>query len=178
MPRTHEYAFIALLVIIALLNIHDSYNDYNKCQQGGYSLLNFMPEALVILLSTLGIAFLLRVIRRRMQETDSLRQQLKTTRKELGEMHNKMRQAIRETRRDASHQYSEAIQEQLEVWEFTPSEKEIALLLLKGLSFEEIANIRAAKEKTVRQQASAIYRKSSLTGRHEFAAWFFEDFLH
>jgi DNA-binding CsgD family transcriptional regulator len=178
MPRTHEYAFIALLAIITLLNIHDSYDDYNKCQQGGYSLWNFVPEVLVILLSALGIAFLLRVIRRRMQEVDMLRQQLKTTRKDLSDLNKKMNQFIRDARSDASHEYSEAIQVQLTAWEFTPSEKEIALLLLKGLSFEEIANIRAAKEKTVRQQATAIYRKSSLTGRHEFAAWFFEDFLH
>jgi len=53
----------------------------------------------------------------------------------------------------------------------------VALLLLKGLSFEEIASVRDTKEKTVRQQASSIYRKSGLNGRHEFAAWFFEDFL-
>ncbi len=178
MPRTHEYAFIALLAIIALLNIHDSYNDYNKCQLGSYNLWNFIPEMLVILLATLGIAFLLRMIRRRMQEVDILRQQLKTTRKDLGDLNKKMNQFIRDARTEASHEYSEAIQVQLTLWDFTPSEKEIALLLLKGLSFEEIARVRAAKEKTVRQQASAIYRKSSLTGRHEFAAWFFEDFLH
>ena len=49
--------------------------------------------------------------------------------------------------------------------------------LLKGLSFDEIATVRDTKEKTVRQQATAIYRKSGLNGRHEFAAWFFEDFL-
>jgi len=52
-----------------------------------------------------------------------------------------------------------------------------AMLLLKGLSFEEIASVRDTKEKTVRQHATAIYRKSGLNGRHEFSAWFFEDFL-
>ncbi|MGB0849457.1 MAG: helix-turn-helix transcriptional regulator, partial [Thiolinea sp.] len=62
-------------------------------------------------------------------------------------------------------------------WVLTPSETEVAMLLLKGLSFEEIAGVRDTKEKTVRQQATAIYRKSGLNGRHEFAAWFFEDFL-
>ena len=77
----------------------------------------------------------------------------------------------------ASRQYGEVIQEQLSAWDLTQSEKDVALLLLKGLSFEEIATVRDTKEKTVRQQATAIYRKSGLTGRHEFAAWFFEDFL-
>ena len=51
------------------------------------------------------------------------------------------------------------------------------MLLLKGLSFREIAAVRQTREKTVRQQASAIYGKSGLEGRHEFAAWFLEDFL-
>ena len=76
-----------------------------------------------------------------------------------------------------SKQYREVINHQLIDWELTPSEKEVAMLLLKGLSFEEIAGVRETKEKTVRQQATAIYRKSGLNGRHEFAAWFFEDFL-
>lgn len=49
-------------------------------------------------------------------------------------------------------------------------------MLLKGLSFKEIAVVRDTVEKTVRQQASALYRKSGLSGRHELAAWFIEDF--
>ena len=31
--------------------------------------------------------------------------------------------------------------------------------------------------KTVRQQASSVYRKAGVTGRNELAAWFFEDML-
>ena len=66
---------------------------------------------------------------------------------------------------------------QFDLWGFSKSEQEIALLLLKGLSFKEIASIRNRQEKTVRQQASAIYRKSGVMGRYEFSAWFFEDML-
>ncbi len=170
MPRTNELFFISLLVVITALNIHDIYNDYYEYLEGKYSLLSLMLEAFAILASTLGIAYLIRIIRVRALETDTLRHQLKKTRSDLSEMNDKIRQA--------SRQYSDVIHEQLGKWDFTPSEKEIAMLLLKGLSFEEIAGIREAKEKTVRQQATAIYRKSSLNGRHEFAAWFFEDFLH
>jgi len=32
-------------------------------------------------------------------------------------------------------------------------------------------------EKTVRQQASAIYSKAGLSGRHAFSAWFIEELL-
>ena len=50
-------------------------------------------------------------------------------------------------------------------------------MLLKGLSLKEIASLRDTREKTVRQQASTIYGKSGLEGRHALAAWFLEDFL-
>lgn len=67
------------------------------------------------------------------------------------------------------------LSEQFTRWQLTPSESEIALLLLKGLSFDEIANIRQTKQKTVRQQATSIYKKAHVNGRHEFSAWFIED---
>ena len=49
--------------------------------------------------------------------------------------------------------------------------------MLKGLSFREIAELRETREKTVRQQASSVYRKAGVAGRNELAAWFFEDML-
>lgn len=67
--------------------------------------------------------------------------------------------------------------QQFKRWQFTPSESEIALLLLKGLSFDEIATVRQTKQKTVRQQATSIYRKANVNGRHAFAAWFIEDLI-
>ncbi len=51
------------------------------------------------------------------------------------------------------------------------------MLLLKGLSFKEIAAIRSTREKTVRQQASQLYAKAGVNRRYAFSAWFFEDFL-
>lgn len=51
------------------------------------------------------------------------------------------------------------------------------MLLLKGLSFKEIASVRDTMEKTVRQQASTIYEKANVSGRHVFSAWFMEDLL-
>ena len=62
-------------------------------------------------------------------------------------------------------------------WKLTPSQKEIGMLLLKGLNFQEIANVRNTSERTVRQQATEIYKKTKLKGRHEFAAFFLEDLL-
>jgi DNA-binding CsgD family transcriptional regulator len=75
------------------------------------------------------------------------------------------------------HGLSQAIDQQLDAWGLTPAEKEVAFLLLKGLSFKEIAAVRSASERTVRQQALAVYAKSGLAGRAELAAFFLEDLL-
>lgn len=72
---------------------------------------------------------------------------------------------------------SRAIEQQLDAWHLTASEKEVAFLLLKGLSFKEIAPVRGTSERTVRQQALAVYAKSGLAGRAELAAFFLEDLL-
>ena len=69
------------------------------------------------------------------------------------------------------------IREQFSIWSLTPSENEVALLLIKGLSMKEIAVARNVKEKTVRSQATSIYAKSGCTGRHELAAHFIEDLM-
>lgn len=72
---------------------------------------------------------------------------------------------------------SRSIDQQLTGWNLTESEKEIAFLLIKGLSLKEIAAIRNTSEKTVRAQAISVYSKSGLTGRAELAAFFLEDLL-
>ncbi len=70
-----------------------------------------------------------------------------------------------------------AIDRQLERWSLSAAEREVALLLLKGLSHQEIAAVRGTSERTVRQQALALYRKAGLSGRAELAAFFLEDLL-
>lgn len=72
---------------------------------------------------------------------------------------------------------SAAIDAQLERWGLTPAEKDIALLLLKGLSHKEIAELRATSEATVRQQSRALYKKADLGGRADLSAFFLEDLL-
>ncbi|MEQ8459496.1 MAG: LuxR C-terminal-related transcriptional regulator [Sandaracinaceae bacterium] len=70
-----------------------------------------------------------------------------------------------------------AIDAQFERWALTPAEREVGLLLLKGLSLKEVAGARGTSERTARDQARAIYRKAGLSGRTELAAFFLEDLL-
>ncbi|MEE4279158.1 MAG: hypothetical protein V2I82_11885 [Halieaceae bacterium] len=77
----------------------------------------------------------------------------------------------------ARRELAEAIREQFVLWQLTPSEQEVGHLLLKGFSLREIAHLRGTAEKTIRQQASSLYHKAGVSGRHSFAAWFLEDLL-
>ena len=69
------------------------------------------------------------------------------------------------------------MRDQVAQWGLSPSESELALLLIKGLSMKEIAEARQVKEKTIRQQATSVYAKSGYAGRHELAAHFIEDLM-
>jgi len=163
--RWNEVFFIVLLTVTAVMNITDFIGDY----QDGSSIWHLAQEAFVVIASIGGIGYLLWVMIQRRHELERIKQKLNQANRSLSESNEKLR--------DASRQYREVIDQQLKGWGLTPTEKEVAMLLLKGLSFEEAAGVRNCREKTIRQHATAIYRKSGLSGRHELAAWFFEDFL-
>jgi DNA-binding NarL/FixJ family response regulator len=71
----------------------------------------------------------------------------------------------------------QAIEGQFSRWNLTEAEREVALLMLKGLSHKEIATVRAVSERTVREQSRSVYSKSGLTGRAGLSAFFLEDLL-
>jgi DNA-binding NarL/FixJ family response regulator len=77
----------------------------------------------------------------------------------------------------STRDFLKSMQMQFEAWRLTPAEKDVALLLVKGLSLEEIAGVRESGAKTVRQHAANVYAKAKLDGRHQLAAYFFEDLL-
>jgi DNA-binding CsgD family transcriptional regulator len=166
MFRPRDIFLIALLFVVAVLHTYGFSLDLHKADRNA---LHLGIDALVVLISFAGVGYLMWENYRKQQEITQLNTQLHHSHSRISDLHKKLQQA--------SQGYVEVIHEQLEAWDLSPTEKEVALLLLKGLSFDEIAAIRNTKEKTVRQQAISVYRKSGLSGRHEFAAWFFEDFL-
>ena len=72
---------------------------------------------------------------------------------------------------------SQQIDLQLNEWNLTKAEKDITLLILKGLSNKEIGEVRNTSERTVRQQITSIFQKSNLKSRLELSAFFLEDLL-
>jgi DNA-binding CsgD family transcriptional regulator len=99
----------------------------------------------------------------------------------------RLRRALADARQDAGRWQAEnrdlvqglgvAIARQFSAWGLTDAESDVGLLLLKGLSLQEIADLRETSERTVREQARAVYRKSSLAGRNALSAYFLEDLL-
>lgn len=69
------------------------------------------------------------------------------------------------------------IQREFNSWGLTDAERSVAQLMLKGLRFKDIAGARNTSDRTVRQQAQAIYRKAGLDGRTDLAAYFLDSVL-
>lgn len=70
-----------------------------------------------------------------------------------------------------------AIDAQFTSWHLTPTEREVALMLLKGYGHKEIAALTRRSERTVRQHAGVVYEKAGIAGRAELAAFFLNDLM-
>lgn len=87
------------------------------------------------------------------------------------------RDAWRESAEQALVGLGVAIDRKFDEWELTPTEREVALYLLKGYTHKGIARITHRSHQTVRQHAAAVYRKAELSGRAELAAFFLEGLM-
>lgn len=135
----------------------------------GAGAAHMIKEAVIVTISIMAIAWLLAGLRRQRLEIRALRQELDAASRPQLPPESYVLEARQKLGAVITRQFCE--------WQLTDSEMEIGRLLLKGLSLKEIALLRNTQEKTVRQQASSIYRKSGVGGRHAFSAWFIEDIL-
>jgi DNA-binding CsgD family transcriptional regulator len=136
---------------------------------GWQGILMELAEPALIVLTAVGVVHLLRRVEEQHEEQLDLIRDLEVARAEGAQWRTDMRELLRGL--------GDAIDAQFDRWSLTPAEREIALLLLKGLSHKEIAAVRSASERTVRQQAQAIYAKANLSGRAALSAFFLEDLL-
>lgn len=77
----------------------------------------------------------------------------------------------------ASGAFMELLEERFDDWALTPSERDVALFAIKGLSTQEIATLRNTSEGTVKAQTNAIYRKANVSGRPQLLSLFIEDLM-
>jgi DNA-binding CsgD family transcriptional regulator len=169
MPKIRKLVLAIMLLAVAILSSSDIISELDDFFSGNVSFLHVLTEGLVLLLSLMIVLQLLWEYKQQYVEQKNLQQQLLETKQQLEVSHILLREGKKHFRKVIDWQFRK--------WSLTKSEQIIALLLLKGLSFKEIAILRHTQEKTVRHHASAIYSKSGLGGRHALAAWFFEDLL-
>ena len=74
----------------------------------------------------------------------------------------------------ATRGFAEAVDQEFLRWGLTVAEREVALLLLKGVSLKDISGARGTAERTARQQAASVYAKAGVTGRSELASYFLD----
>jgi DNA-binding CsgD family transcriptional regulator len=134
------------------------------------SLEDVLVDVLALLLTigaAVGVALLTQRMHRQHEERIGLMRDLELARAEGNGWRSKVRSHLAGLKAGMDSQF--------EAWGMTAAEREVGLLILKGLSHKEIASLRATTEATVRQQAQAIYRKASLPGKTAFSAYFLED---
>lgn len=164
--RLSLFLFISLFVI-ALVDIVLDWKT-----MGGWNA-HIIVELLFGLISLLVFFGLIVFYLREKHRFDDKQRVLKET---LQKAHDDLSESKQQNRK-LMGEFGKLLEEQFEQWKLTKSEKEVALLLIKGLSLDEIAGVRETKERTVRQQASSLYKKAGLSGRHELVGYFFEDLL-
>ncbi len=156
-------AFSAVVFVLIAMDVLGDYRD-------GIAWAHLLIEVLILLFSLAGIVYFGRLYYLSAQSRIHLLQQ------DLA-VANQQAQQWREANRQLIAGLAVQIQKQFDSWQLTRAEAEVGMLMLKGLSHQEIADVRNSSERTIRDQARAIYRKSGMAGRSELSAFFLEDLL-
>jgi len=90
---------------------------------------------------------------------------------------NKRMEELAQRIHAASGEFQDYLNDQFAEWRLTPTEQNIAILVIKGFSNQEIAQLRGTTESTVKSQISAIFRKSGVTNRQQLVTWVVEDLI-
>lgn len=165
MNQRERIVIASILAVVAVLVGFDIFTDSRQ----GVALWHLLVEGTIATVALAGVFYLMR-------GTVTLRHRLE---REIESFAAFKKEA--ESWRSESRKYvdglSLAIDQQLTKWNLSAAEKEVAFLLLKGLSLKEIADVRNTSEKTARAQSLAIYSKAGISGRSELSAFFLEDLL-
>ena len=133
---------IAVQVICAAVFLIDVLTDINELSVLSWQLL---PEALASIGLFVGIAFEVVFLMHLLRRKASLERSVGM----------------------ASAALQSVIEGHFDDWKLTPSERDVAALMVKGLSISEIAEVRGSAEGTVKAHLNAIYRKANARNRAE-----------
>ena len=135
-------ALIGVQTVCALVFLWDVVHDL---QEPLADLWHLVPEAMASLALFIGIGFEVVYLLHLLQRKASLERSVGM----------------------ASAQLQDVIQSHFDSWKLTASERDVAALMIKGLSIAEIASVRGSADGTVKAHLNAIYRKSNARNRAE-----------
>ena len=78
----------------------------------------------------------------------------------------------------ASGAFMETMEEFFDEWALSPSERDVALFAVRGLSNAEIANLRGKSEATIKTQINAVYRKADVSSRTQLLSLFVDTLIN
>jgi DNA-binding CsgD family transcriptional regulator len=158
------WMLVLFLLIFGLIG-GDLVSDYGA----GTSLWHLLAEFAVLVVAGIGIVFLWRRLRVVRESVRSLERDVEAATLEAARWRSEARELLAGL--------ASAIDGQFTRWRLTAAEREVALLLLQGLGHKQIGARRDTSERTVREQARAVYQKAGLQGRSELAGFFLGDLL-
>jgi DNA-binding CsgD family transcriptional regulator len=141
MPR-FIIALIAAQVVCALVFLGDVLTDISDSP---FEIWQFVPEGLASLALLVGIGFEVFYLVHLLRRKASLERSIGL----------------------ASSELQTIIDSHFDDWNLTASERDVAGLMVKGLSIAEIASVRGTAEGTIKAHLNAIYRKSNARNRAE-----------
>jgi DNA-binding NarL/FixJ family response regulator len=154
-----------VLLLFSVFFMTDIIHDLHQ----GVAFSHVFHEFILFLIALSALIWQIRLLILKNRHISELHGELLETKNSYREWKEKTQSKAKELR--------DLIDQQFGLWQLSQSEKDVAILLIKGLSMKEIADIRQTQEKTVRTQATTIYKKSGLSGRQELSAFFLEDIL-
>lgn len=133
---------IAAQLVCAAVFMMDVVNDFSSTYVLDWNLL---PEGLASLALFIGIGVEVVYLRHLLKRKASLERSVSM----------------------ASSALQNVIESHFDEWKLTASERDVAALMVKGLSISEIAKVRGSAEGTVKAHLNAIYRKANARNRAE-----------
>lgn len=133
---------IAAQIVCAVVFLLDALADLSRMSVMDWHLV---PEALASLALFAGIAFQFLYLKQLLQRKASLERSVGM----------------------ASSALQTIIESHFDEWKLTASERDVAALMVKGLSISEIAKVRGSADGTVKAHLNAIYRKANARNRAE-----------
>ena len=154
-PRVQLIVVLIVQFFCLVFLITDVANDLSGLEGQDNIAENHFFELIVIIALVLSIIVIARELRRLMDRNQRVEEQLKI----------------------ASGAFHELLNQSFDQWDLTGSEKDVALLAIKGLGIQEISTIRVTKQGTVKAQLNAIYRKAGVNGRPQLISIFVEELM-